>query len=246
MFTAEQIASFTHIEFLLYDYILKHTEKVIYMRVRDVAIENHVSTSTVLRFCRKVGCEGFPEFKVKLKMFLQEKSQRLLSNPQDSLQEFMERTQKQDYDEKINQIASVIAQAKNVVFLGIGNSGVLAEYGSRYFSSLKKFALYINDPFFPIYSHYFDDSVTIALSVSGDTHFALSQITRFKEEGSVIVSITNQAHCTLANISDYHLPYYVTPEYMGEANITTQIPVIYLLERLAKATYNIMQKEEKV
>ncbi|MFB8733584.1 hypothetical protein ACEQPO_05375 [Bacillus sp. SL00103] len=30
-----------------------------------------MSTSSVLRFCRKVNCEGFSEFKVKLKMYLE-------------------------------------------------------------------------------------------------------------------------------------------------------------------------------
>ncbi|MDF9298171.1 hypothetical protein P5F23_14470 [Geobacillus stearothermophilus] len=63
---------------------------------------------------------------------------------------------------------------------------------------------------------------------------------RFKENGSTIISITNRKHCTLANISDYNLTYYTTPERIGQTDVTTQLPVVYLLERLAKEMYRLL------
>ena len=50
MFTREAIASFNELECSLYGYISKNAEKVAYMRIRELADETHVSTSTILRF----------------------------------------------------------------------------------------------------------------------------------------------------------------------------------------------------
>ncbi|WP_204436852.1 MurR/RpiR family transcriptional regulator [Amphibacillus cookii] len=241
MFTSKQIATFSDLEHSLYSYIIKNIDKVIYMRIRDLANVTHVSTTTILRFCKKLDCDGFSEFKVKLKMYQEGQEERNdILTGEKSLTEFLERTLTQDFQSKINDIAKVIAKAQRVVFIGIGSSGILAEYGSRYFSGLKKFAFYIKDPFLPIHEQYIEDSVTIVLSVSGETSTTLAQVNQFKQEGSVIVSITNNADSALAKLSDYNLAYYVSTEFVGNTNLTTQIPVVYLLERLAKATYQEM------
>lgn len=46
----------------IYNYIVANLDKVVYMRIRDLATEAHVSTTTILRFCRKFGCNGFRSF----------------------------------------------------------------------------------------------------------------------------------------------------------------------------------------
>ncbi|MCM3160687.1 hypothetical protein [Metabacillus litoralis] len=43
------------------------------MRIRNLADETHVSTSTIMRFCKKLNCEGFSELKVKQKLVIDEK-----------------------------------------------------------------------------------------------------------------------------------------------------------------------------
>ncbi|MCU6599393.1 MurR/RpiR family transcriptional regulator [Peribacillus frigoritolerans] len=239
MFTREAIASFNELECSLYGYITKNAEKVSYMRIRELADETHVSTSTILRFCRKVDCAGYSEFKVKLKMYISEKQHVKLKSTQHSLSEFVERTLKGSFESYIQETARLIGKAESVIFLGIGSSGIMAEYGSRYVSSLGKSSLYIKDPFFPIHSKYSSNSVTIALSVSGETIEIIELIKCLKEEGSTIVSITNNKASTIARISDLNISYFVTEEYSGKSNITTQIPVVYLLEAIAKEIYKI-------
>ncbi len=76
MFTHEMIASFNELETSLYNYISQNSEKVVYMRIRELANETHVSTASILRFCKKINCEGFSEFKVKLKMYAEANKKR--------------------------------------------------------------------------------------------------------------------------------------------------------------------------
>ena len=54
MFRYEVIQSLNNLELSLYEYIMKNSKKVIYMRIRELAEEAHVSTTTILRFCKNV------------------------------------------------------------------------------------------------------------------------------------------------------------------------------------------------
>ncbi|HZG72431.1 MAG TPA: MurR/RpiR family transcriptional regulator [Chondromyces sp.] len=241
MFSNEVIASFNELETSLYNYICRNMDKLAYMRIRELADETHVSTATILRFCRKLNCEGFSEFKVKLKMYLKENRKTVIKSSHHSLVEFFERTLKGDLEEKMREAAHLITKADNVIFIGIGSSGILAEYGARYFSSLGKFSMYIKDPHFPIHSKLTLNSVTIALSVSGENNFTVTHLNQLKQEGSKVISITNNKLSTIAKISDINIPYYVTEEFFEESNITTQVPVVYILESMAREIYKLNQ-----
>jgi DNA-binding MurR/RpiR family transcriptional regulator len=48
------------------DYVLNHSDQVIYSSVTDLAQTLEVSESTVVRFCQRLGYQGYPEFKVLL------------------------------------------------------------------------------------------------------------------------------------------------------------------------------------
>ena len=239
MFTHDIIASFNELETSLYNYICQNGEKVAYMRIRELADETHVSTATILRFCRKLNCEGFSEFKVMLKIHLGENKKTILKSSEYSVAEFFERTLKGDIEEKIRKAANLVTEAESVIFIGIGSSGILAEYGARYFSSLGTFSMYIKDPLFPIHSQLRHNSVTIALSVSGENNFTVTHLNQLKQEGNKVISITNNKHSTIAKISDINIPYYVTEEWFENANITTQIPVMYILETMAREIYKL-------
>ena len=63
MFSYEQIQSLNELEMEVYNYVIVHLEQVSHMRIRELAESAHVSTSTILRFCNKLGCDGYTEFK---------------------------------------------------------------------------------------------------------------------------------------------------------------------------------------
>ncbi|MGM0924110.1 MAG: MurR/RpiR family transcriptional regulator [Bacillota bacterium] len=255
MFTAEMIASLNELETSLYNYICKNEDKVAYMRIRELADETHVSTSTILRFCKKLNCEGFSEFKTKIKLHLEETKKTTIKNIEHSVMEFFERISQGSIEENIKKAAHLVAESNNVLFIGTGSSGIMAEYGARYFSSVGKFSMYINDPYFPIHAKLLSDSVALALSVSGETPAIITHINQLKGQGIKIISITNSKYSTISKISDINIAYYVTeerfetsfgknPYYETEeqfkySDITTQVPVIYILESLAREIYKL-------
>lgn len=238
MFNYEVIQSLNELELSLYSYIMKNRNKVVYMRIRELAEEAHVSTTTILRFCRKLKCEGFSEFKVKFKMYISEEDNKKVRDDTSEIINFLKKIDNSDLDKKLDKLCDLAKAASNIIFLGIGSSGILCKYAARYFSSIGKFAVHIDDPFFPTNFSFYDNCLIIALSVSGETPTTIDSITRFKKEGCTIVSITNSEDCAISKISDLNLSYYVQQVKVGESDITTQLPVLYMIERIGKKLYN--------
>lgn len=238
MFNCEVIQSLNELELSLYEYIMKNSKKVPYMRIRELAEEAYVSTTTILRFCKKLKCEGFSEFKVKFKMYIDEENIEKISDDTSELINFLKKIENSELDRKLDELCELIEAASNIIFIGIGSSGVLCKYAARYFSSIGKFAVHIDDPFFPTNFMYYDNCLIIALSVSGETPTIIDNITRLKKENCSIVTITNNENCTIARMSDLNLSYYVKEVKVGESNITTQLPALYMIERVGKKLYN--------
>lgn len=238
MFSYEVLQSYNDLEMLVYQYVMEHKEEVKYMTIRELAEAIHVSTSTIVRFCKKTGCDGYSEFKVQFKLFLKEEKEKrkkqIKDDGIDEIMYFLHTVTSTEYEEKIYEIVQVIGQAKQLIFIGIGTSGVLGKYGARYFSNIGKYSQYIEDPYYPIGAD-MEDTVVIALSESGETQQTVKMAERFKRHNCRIFSITNGTSCTLAKMSDYHLSYFVPKRMVhDEYNITTQVPVIYLLETIGR------------
>mgnify|MGYP002768673780 CR=1 FL=1 len=150
MFTAQALKSLNELEMLVYQYVMEHRFAVPYMRIRELAIEAHVSTTTVLHFCKKMGCEGFSQFKWKLKEEGGTNARdKDIPDSVSELQTFFWRVGTPAYQEKLENAAAIIARMERIFMVGIGNSGSIASYGARYFSNLGKFALCVSDPFYP-------------------------------------------------------------------------------------------------
>lgn len=45
----------------VYNYVVKNLKHILNLSVRELADEVHVSTATVMRFCKKMGYSGFSE-----------------------------------------------------------------------------------------------------------------------------------------------------------------------------------------
>lgn len=80
MFSHSAIASLNNLEMMVYNYVIKNRDKVMYMTIRELADAVGVSTTTILRFCRKLNCDGYSEFRVRFKLYLSRtsRSRRIL------------------------------------------------------------------------------------------------------------------------------------------------------------------------
>ena len=202
---------------IVINYIISNEEKVVYMKVRELAEEVHVSTTTILRFCKKVGCEGYSEFRLKLKQEVSSKEQKKINMDLTAVKDFFERVQTQAFAENIQEAVKLLTKASSIIFVGVGNSSIIGKYGARYFNNVGWFSFAIDDPFTPVFRGKGERTATIALSVSGETEQTLMLAEKLKRRGSSLISITNKANCSLAKMSDCNINYYVS-EYKKDEN----------------------------
>lgn len=237
--SAKQIQSLNELEMQVYQYVMKHQNSLPYMRIRELAAEAHVSTTTILHFCKKVGCEGYAQFRWKIKESIGRGRSDRIPDDLSELKRFFDHMAEEQYGQQMEAAASLVARAERVFVIGIGNSGNVGEYGARYFSNLGKFTLFVSDPFYPINLMESASTVAVLLSVSGETEQILNIANELKQRKCSVISITSSDRCTLAQISDINLSYYITVRH-GEGKIdwTSQIPAVYILESLAKRVHN--------
>lgn len=235
MFSYDEIQKYNETDIWIYKYVISNLDKIQYMTIRELAKEIHVSTSTILRFCEKNRFNGYLEFKDALK---KEVDLQNVYPPMGDLQElsdFFARANSSAFEEKLLFAINALKKAELIIFIGMGSSGTLAKYGARYFSNMGHFAVGLEDALYPIQSFKWKNTVVVALSESGETKRLIEAINQFKEKKCCVLSITNSPLSTLAKISDWNFSYNLnTRRINGGYNGTTQIPVIFMIETLAK------------
>lgn len=123
MFSEEMICSLNDLELEVYKYVVRNTDKVCYMRIREFADAAHVSTSTILRFCKKAGCDGYAEFKIRLRQHLEQAKQPPVKDDVSEVIDFLKKTCSAEFEQKLDMLTRVIFQARHIFFVGSGMSG---------------------------------------------------------------------------------------------------------------------------
>ena len=160
-------------ELEIYKYISHNIEKVPYMTIRELADEIHFSKTAIWRFCQKFECEGYTDFKFKLKNYLSERKKTAQPKSLDEtmLIHFLQRSSEELLEGRIVQAAELLAKKEFVLFIGEGTSKVLAEFGEIYFSSIYNLSASVSHLFSHPVSKLSEETAkkvgVIALLVSG-------------------------------------------------------------------------------
>lgn len=253
MFTDKEIKSFNEIEMEMYHFTMQNKNLVPYMTIREFAAVVHSSPPSVLRFCRKVGYSGFMEFKKCCKQDLEQST--TMDQEKDSgilLEEFLTRIDTAAYQEKLQCAAVMLAEAERIFCAGNGASGSIAYYAASYFTACGKFANFVDGRFLKSV-HRLTADLYILFSVSGESENMINFIQRINENKGKSLVITNSNFSTLAKFADFVLPYniyYMKDSYKSTTSIneidkfehrvddlSTQLPVVYLIETLAKMIF---------
>lgn len=237
MFTIEQIQSLNDLELEVYRYVATHWQSVPYMRIRELAAGAHVSTSTVLQFCRKMGCDGYAEFKLRMKDMAGQPGRSAaptVSTRADELREFFARLDKGDFDADLDRAVALLAPAEEVFVFGLGNSDGIAHYAARYLSNVGKMAVAFSDVYYPVFRTNPQQSVAIILSTSGEVGVVLDMAEMLVEKGVPFITVGATSRSTIARLATVPISYGITVE-RGERSVdcTSQVPAVALVETMA-------------
>lgn len=247
IFTRENINKLNPIEMDIYVWVTENPVELEKLKIRELAARLHVSTATILRFCKKFDCTGYVEFKIKLKESLEEQQQDEPTEGRNSSEKYFKfgtNNGAMTLEQRILEAVGLLNESSKIIFIGDGVSGVLAKYGALFFTTMGKSAHYIDSSVIPIPVEDHSKSVVIPLSVSGETVTLLDRLTGFIGLGAKVISITNGKHNSVARLADIALYYDIPKEEtvvigprksVMRTSGASSIPTLYLIERLAKS-----------
>lgn len=251
MFTAKQIKAFNDAELAMYNFIIKNKDKIPYMTIREFAEEVHSSSTSVLRFCNKVDCDGFMEFKVRFKQILENEQSRIsyIDDKSGLFQDFLAKVKTPSFVERLNKAVQLIKQRDKLFCAGVGPTGSIAYYAAAHLSASGYFASYVDENFMNSTVHLSSDTYML-FCVSGESDEMVRFIHKIKKSGGQIVLITNSNYSTLAQLSDVVIAYNIyyakslqktVPTMAGHEDMdnvvdsfSTQLPSVYIIESIAK------------
>ena len=140
----EVITNLNPLEYDIYFYLIQNKNMVISMKLKDLANQLHVSTAMITRVCQKLGFEGFGEYKAYLKL---EEHEQVNTNTfqLEHIFNFFYSVDNEMFYQEIQEAVALIKEARDVIFYGIGLSGILAQYGHGLFNRKGIRSLYIED-----------------------------------------------------------------------------------------------------
>lgn len=235
LFSYDTVQTYNATEIQIYKYIISNLEKIPYMTIRELAAAVTVSASTILRFCHKNGCESYREFKALIDAYISVSASVIPGSDLQELMHYFQSTNTKAFEEKVQAGADLLRAAEQIIFIGMGGSGALANYGARYFSNLGIFSIGLTDQYYPFTRPLPLKTAVVALSVTGESAELIEFAGNIQAQGSKILSITNLPDSTLAKLSDWNISYCVNLQRVnGDFNATTQVPVLFLIEVLAR------------
>lgn len=230
-FTYSQVESLNETETYVYNYVVKNTKKVLNESIRELANDTHVSTATVMRFCKKMGCEGFTELKYRLKENV-EMQETKEDNVTDQFGYFIEKVRTSDYLDSIQRAAEIIKQSDSILTLGIGTTGDFAKYTSRLLSGMGYCCYGVDGTAYPVQrvteGH---QGVIIAFYESLQKKLLFEEIYRYKNKNYMIIMLTNTNMGSMEHLCDEVI--HISDGSVMLGKIHSGIPMLYAVEKLA-------------
>lgn len=205
------------------NYVLSNPEKVYNLSTYDLAKFSGTSPSSVVRFCQRIGFNGFQEFKIELIKNTAdlENNKKIVYEDvtvDDTIEEVMnkitlenitsiEKTQKLLDSREMERAIKALERAENIYIFGVGASGIVAMDFQYKLMRINRNAIFYLDSHTQMASavHISKDDIAIGISYSGETLEVLKSMAKAKEEGATTISITKYGENPVSNVSDIKL-----------------------------------------
>jgi len=222
-------------------YVIKNLHIVKNMSIRDLASATYVSTTTILRYVRKLGYEGYSEFidaitkteaesrKIHIPSIVQD------DNYRDSYLKNVVEAVKVITDEKFEKFQTIMSKNPDIYILAEGLSREVGYYFKRLLTTIGYNA------FFPTESYEKTatlkrikrNDVLMVLSYTGDNQSVVHEIERvFAIATPTIISFTRADNNAIQNMSDLNFYVFADEIDFEGVNVTSRIGMIAILEIL--------------
>lgn len=247
----------TKTETKIADFVLEHVQDIIYCSVTELAEKAGVGETTVLRFCRKIGFNGFQDFKLAL---AQDLVQPYTNNDEEIVEDdttvsiinkttakhmrIIEENRQLLDEEQVEKAVDIILSSNNIVFFGVGSSGLTALQAAN---SLTRIGIKCDakqDSHFQAMSAALltNKDCAIGISVSGSTKDTIYSLEIAKKVGAKIICITSNGKSPITKLADIVLLMSSKESPLEGSSIISQIAQLSVIDLLCAV---IIHKREE-
>ncbi|MEG0277529.1 MAG: MurR/RpiR family transcriptional regulator [Coprobacillus sp.] len=232
------------------DYIKKIDNEIIYKTMQEVSKEVDVGEATIMRFCRKIGFDGFQDLKLEIakqNTFSKEQEYEdftvhIANNMCNTINE----TKLAINQELINQAIEMILSAKNLYLFGSGASGTVALELQQKFIRYGKLCHFTTDSHFQLMHAALATSkdVVIAFTLSGGTVDVFEAVSLAKKNNAQVIVVTNYMLSPVASLADCLLLTCGKESPLDGGSFAAKLSQLYISDVLVTG-YALKYKDSK-
>ncbi|MGL5042349.1 MAG: MurR/RpiR family transcriptional regulator [Culicoidibacterales bacterium] len=212
-------------------YCLEHSLEMERYKIVDLAAELFVSPNTIIRLAKKLGYNGFSEFKYAIHNSLVK--QEVIKNDMHDIIEALEKTAKLLQPEILQQVVNDIKCAPKVCIFASGISRYAAMPFVKKMQYLNRLVLLSDDQDSSrlLASNLAPEDVAIFVSLSAETKSILESYQIALQRNASIVVITGLKQ-SLLSTSEKTIYVYTKSRFKDNIDFTSRIPIEYIFERI--------------
>jgi DNA-binding MurR/RpiR family transcriptional regulator len=198
----------TNSEQKVFTYVYANQQKVMKMKISDLAKETFTSKTVIINLAQKLGFEGFSDLKYYLKSSKgDEDDSKVLEDLQYNLKQNIEKTFVVIEADLYKKITKEIVAAKTVYVFARGTSKAAGSYLNHLLLTIGIKCVFVDDYnlLTLVGKTLQPDELVIMISLSGNTQKILEVANIAKVKGVKSIAITSFGNNELSKISDYTL-----------------------------------------
>lgn len=228
---------YTKSEKRLYEYVTNNFEKVMYYSLTELAEICQMGEATILRFCRKLGYEGYQDFKLAVAQDLSTATkgngdETYIEKIKNSMIEVINDTYEVIDLKSLEEAVDRINLSNDVVVYGIGLSGIVGLDMKSRFLRIGKNISVVTDPHFQTMRSCSvnENTVIIAISLSGSTKDTVDAVKIAKNNGAFVIAITSYIKSPLTKYSDLVLLTSGKENPLDSGSLVAKISQVFVID----------------
>jgi len=198
--------SLTKSEKKVADYIVSNQDRVIHNTMSDLNRLLKVGDATIIRFCKKLGFNGFTDLKISIAKDNISSAQNYFEGFAliDKIDSALKRTHQLVNEDNFNKAVTLINEKNNIYIFGKGQSGLSAKDLEILLlrNGIQSTALLDTDFQINAAAAMTEDDLLIVFSLTGRTSDLIEAIGIAKDNSATIISVTNYVLSPIAKQSD--------------------------------------------
>lgn len=202
-------APLTEMEQNILTYFENNLSSAVYMNLEELSRELYTSNATIVRFCKKLGLNGFNEFKYQLKKELSESNPMSLSSDdllKQSLATFRDNIDSLNFRD-LEDIKDLLISSRPLYIYGTGLSCTPARYLQNALTNLDRSCILIEftDLLESVTYNIKDDAILFVITTHGDALRYMQIFENAKQHGTTVILITCEEESPLLPYSMYSI-----------------------------------------